>query len=152
VFVGDPETGELLAHIPLGLTANLAVSRDDRFVYAAVYAGDVFQTGLVEIDTRTDQVTRRIDGSAGGQGAAVGFDVALNPAGNRIWLTTQDVDPADPGTSLLIDPLRWQVLQSFPRPVPPGTETRWVQAATFHPHGKLLYQARDDDIDVYIIR
>jgi len=24
--------------------------------------------------------------------------------------------------------------------------------ATFHPNGKLLFQARDDDIDVYIIR
>lgn len=117
---------------------------DDRFIYAALQG---LENGLVEVATETDQATRRIT-SIGG----LGIDVAINPAGDRLWLTTQDIDPAEPSASLLIDPARWEVVQQFPRPVAPGTQTRWVLAATFHPNGKLLFQARDDDIDVYLIR
>lgn len=151
VVVGDPATGEQLAHVDLepdqagpGLTDNMVASADDRFVYAALQG---FENGLVEISTDTDQATRLIDSFGG-----FGIDVAINPAGNRLWLTTQDQDPARPSASLLIDPGRWEVVGTFPRPVPPGAQTRWVLAATFHPNGKLLYQARDDDIDVYLIR
>lgn len=150
IFVGDPATGEILAHITGGEVGSMAVSRDDRFVYAAFHTGSL--TGLAEIDTETDQVTRGMSGWAAGYGPALIVDVVINPAGDRLWLTTQDVDPENPGASILADPLAWKELQAFPRPVPPGVVTRWVQAAAFHPHGKLLYQARDDDIDVYIIR
>jgi hypothetical protein len=84
---------------------------------------------------------------------AVVFDVAINPAGDRLWITTQDVDPEDPGASILADPLAWQELQAFPHPVSADAQPlNKGQAAAFHPHGKLLFQARDDDIDVYIIR
>jgi len=153
LVVGDPATGEQLAHIDLdlagagrGLTSNIVVSHDDRFVYAAVHSG--VNTGLAEINTDTDEVVR-FKSTFGG----TGFDVALHPDGNLLWLTTQNVsDPAVQTPSLLIRRDVMNVVQLFPRPVPEGTETRWVQAATFHPSGKLLYQARDDDIDVYIIR
>jgi hypothetical protein len=154
LLVGDPSTGEILAELPIGLSTNLAVSHDDRHVYAPVYGGPLM--GLVEIDTETDEISRTMDTFFPPYAVGEGFDVAVNPSGDRLWLTTQDIGPfdpsADPVASLLIDPIHWRKLQAFPRPVPPGTRTRWVQAATFHPHGKLLYQARDDDIDVYIIR
>ncbi|MFO7587328.1 MAG: hypothetical protein R6X22_04575 [Gemmatimonadota bacterium] len=71
---------------------------------------------------------------------------------DRPWLTTQDVDPESPGASILADPVAWQELQGFPPPVSADAQppNKGLTAA-FHPHGKLLYQARDDDIDVYII-
>lgn len=151
IVVGDPATGEQLTHIDLqpdfagrGLTDNMVLSPDDRFVYAALQGT---LNGLVEISTVTDRVTRDVV-SIGG----FGIDVAIRPAGDRIWLTTQDLDPADPSPSLLIDAGNFVTMQFFPRPVAPGVQTRWVQAATFHPNGKLLYQGRDDDIDVYLIR
>lgn len=151
VVVGDPATGEQLTHIDLqpdfpgrGLTDNIILSPDDRFVYAALQGT---LNGLVEINTTTDQVTRQVI-SIGG----FGIDVAINPAGDRIWLTTQDLDPSDPSPSLLIDRGSFETIQFFPRPVAPGVETRFVLAATFHPNGKILFQARDDDIDVYLIR
>jgi hypothetical protein len=154
ILVGDPATGEILSHIPIGIASNMVVSRDDRYVYVPVWSGSLY--GLRAIDTEIDEITRAMIVDMAPYGIGLPFDVALNPEGDRLWITTKDVNPTElpdpPLASLLIDPIRWVKLQAFPRPVPPGTKTRWVQAATFHPHGKLLYQARDDDIDVYIIR
>lgn len=151
LVVGDPATGEQLAHVDLdpfapglGLTDNIVVGHDDRFVYAAVQGQE---SGAVEIDTDSDVVTRRVAAIDG-----VGIDVAIHPTKDLLWLTTHDDDPAVPTPSLLIDAEKMEWIERFPRPVPEGTETRWVLAAVFHPDGKLLYQARDDDIDVYLIR
>lgn len=151
LVVGDPATGEELGRVDLdpnapgvGLTSNVVVGKDDRFLYAAVRGQE---PGLVKIDTETDEVTDQT-ASVDGQG----IDVAIHPDGDLLWLTTHDDDPAQPTPSLLIDPATMEIIESFPRPVPDGVETTWVLAVTFHPDGKLLYQARDDDIDVYLVR
>ena len=146
--------GELLGNVYDGSGSSTATdlyfelvpfdNQRQRFLYAAVRGQE---SGVVNIDAETDEVTDDV-ASVDGRG----IDVAIHPAGDLLWLTTHDDDPAQPTPSLLIDPATMEIIESFPRPVPEGTETRWVLAATFHPNGKLLYQARDDDIDVYLIR
>ena len=154
LLVGDPATGKILREIQIGLASRLAVSPDGRYVYVPVWDGLLF--GLRAIDTETDEVTHGMTTEMGPYAMGRPFDVALNPDGDRMWIATKDIDSFEPDVenvaSLLIDPIRWVKLQAFPRPVPPGTKTRWLQAAAFHTNGRLVFQARDDDIDVYIIR
>jgi len=149
VIAGDPANGEQLAHIDLdpdspglGRTTSLAVHPNLPLVYAAVVS---VTPGVVEIDPATDQVSRRL--------IFVNnvIDVSLNSAGTRMWATTHDSDPDQAARSHLIDPIGWRVLQSFPRPAPEGTTT-FVLDGSFRPDGKLVFQLRDDDVDVYVIR
>lgn len=149
VISGDPATGEQLAHIDLdpdspglGWTQSLAVHPQLFRVYAAVRG---VTSGVVEIDPAIDAVSRRLIFVNNA------IDVSLNKAGTRMWATTHDSDAQQAAESHLIDPNSLARLQSFPRPVPEGTTT-FVLDGSFRPDGKLVFQLRDDDVDVYIIR
>lgn len=149
VVSGDPATGEQLVHVDLdpdfpelGRTNSLAVHPSLPHVYAAVISRS---PGIVEIDPATDMVSRRLIFLNNA------IDVSLNRSGTRMWVTTHDSHPDIAARSHLIDPIAWRILESFPRPVPPAT-TMFVLDGSFRPDGKLVFQVRDDAVDIYLIR
>jgi hypothetical protein len=81
--------------------------------------------------------------------AALYFD--LSPSGERAFITTRD-DESDSlavnlGYELLVDVTTWQVLATFPHP-----QLGWHGGVAFHPNGKLIFAARNFDIDVFLNR
>jgi hypothetical protein len=111
-------------------------------LYAAVIDG--LYPGLAEINTQSDSAVRflLLLGWAG-------IDLALSPSERRIFLTTADRGTAS--ENVLIDLASWTVLASFPRPRVPGV-TRADRDVVFHTSGKLVFVARDRDVDVYLNR
>jgi hypothetical protein len=151
LVVGDPATGEVLARIDLSpgsttpaSTGNMVVGPDDRFVYAAVGRRE---PGIAEIDTETDVLTRQLFSGEGD-----GLDIALSPDGELLWLTVRD-DFSGRSHSLLVDRERMEQIDSFAHPDPDPDAIHWaLMPAVFDPGGKLIYQARDDFLDVYLVR
>jgi len=130
----------------LGRADNVALSPDERHLYAPVVFGNPLS--VVEIDTQTDSVIPIAED------VSVPIAVALNSTGRRMFLTTQDLDPfsgTSPSELFLIDPRNRTALARFPRPRPPG-EIRFELAVTFGPDDKRIFVAHNSDIDVYLNR
>jgi DNA-binding beta-propeller fold protein YncE len=154
IWVLDPSDGTVLDTISVGgatwpdqgHTAALALSPDESRLYAAVIDGD--PRGVVEIETRTDQVLRAFDAWPG-----AGIDLAVSPDGTRLFLTTQDIWPNLSTHNWLIDlsTPEFSVLGRFRRRHPEGV-TRFDRDVVFHPRGHLVFVARDRDLDVYLNR
>lgn len=151
ILVADPRTGAILGRISVGgpfwpdrgRTDGIALSPNDRHLYAAVLDGD--PRGIVDIDTQTDLPVRTLDLSA-----YVPQDLAVSPSGRRIFVTTQDRF-AVPSQNVLADVAAWTVLNEFPRPRPAG-QVRFDGGVAFHPNGKLIFVAHNLDVDVYLSR
>lgn len=122
----------------------IVLSRDDRWLYAAVLDGD--PRGIARIDTQLDSVVAFLP-----LANYVPIDLALSPDEGRMFVTTQDRFPDVPSRNVLIDVARWRVLQSFPRPHPAGV-TRFDRDIVFDPTGKLVFVTHDVDLDVYLNR
>jgi DNA-binding beta-propeller fold protein YncE len=152
ILVVDPVGDSVLGRIRIGgetwpddgVTRSIALSGDDRWLYAAVQDGD--PRSVVQISTATDSVVRRLDLWAYVPGA-----LALSPDESRMFVTTSDRFEDFPSRNVLIDVQRWEVLQEFARPRPPG-ELRWDLDVTFHPNGKLIFVTHNRDLDVYLNR
>jgi DNA-binding beta-propeller fold protein YncE len=152
VIVADPVTGSVLKWLDFvsgasnGVVYHMDLSSDDTRLYMALGRGA--PAGLWEIDTTTDETRRVMDFPDD-----TPIDVALSPAGERAFLTTQNSawTPDVASDNYLIDITDWAVLASFPRPRPAG-ETRYDLAAVWHPNGRLILAAHDGDIDVYLSR
>lgn len=152
ILVADPGTGQVLARIAvggpfwpdLGRTDAIVLSADTRWLYAAVLDGN--PRGVVAIDTRTDSVVRTLPLTDD-----VPQELALSPSERRMFVTVQDRFPGLPSHNVLVDVVNWQVLESFPRPRPPG-EVRFDGGVAFHPNGKLIFVGRNLDVDVYLSR
>ncbi len=137
----DPHTGTVLARVPGGDNDGLVLTRDETRLYAGIW-------GLTEIDTRTDRVTRQMLLTN-----ALPINIALSPDERFIFQVTQEPNPGQQPYSkhYLIDVDRWIRVDSFPRPRAAG-QIRYDRGAVFHPNGKLVFQAHDLDLDVYLIR
>jgi DNA-binding beta-propeller fold protein YncE len=152
ILVIDPHRDSVLKRIriggptwpDLGSTDNIALSADDRWLYAAVLDGN--PRGVVEIDTRTDSVVRTLALLNAAPQA-----LAISPSGKRIFVTTQDLRIGNPSENVLVDIAAFGPLAFFPRPRPPG-ETRFDRSVAFHPNGTLVFVAHNLDIDVYLNR
>ncbi len=152
ILVADPSSGQVLARIAvggpswpdLGRTDAIVLSADTRWLYAAVLDGD--PRGVVAIDTRTDSVVRTLP-----LPDYVPQELALSPSERRMFVTVQDRFPGLPAYNVLVDVPGWQVLESFPRPRPPG-EVRFDGGVAFHPNGKLIFVGHNLDVDVYLSR
>jgi DNA-binding beta-propeller fold protein YncE len=152
ILVIDPIGDSILSRIPVGgpnwpdrgRTDAIALSADDRWLYAAVLDGD--PRGLVAIDTRTDSVARVLP-----LFNAVPQALAISPSGQRIFITTQDQWIGTPSQNALVDIDSWRVVALFPRPRPTG-EIRFDGGVAFHPNGILVFVAHNLDIDVYLNR
>jgi len=127
-----------------GVADAIVLSRDDRWLYAAVLDGD--PRGIARIDTQLDSVVAHLPLTN-----YVPIDLALSPDESRMFVTTQDRFPDVPSQNVLIDMPGWRVLQRFPRPHPPGV-TRFDRDIVFHPTGKTIFVTRDVDLDVYLNR
>jgi hypothetical protein len=152
IWAVDPWRNLLLDSISLGTGSptygygsgnGLALTRDDRFLYATAVYGI---RGVHEIDTGTDQTTRTLSLEP-----SAAIDLALSPDEQRMFVTTQDNVPTSPSWNVLIDLASWQVIQYFPRPRPAG-KTRFDEAVVFRPDGKYIFVTHDWDIDVYLHR
>lgn len=153
ILVIDPATGNELGLIRIGgpswpdagVTSSIELSHDDRYLYAAVRDGD--PRGVVEIDTRSDQVVRTLP-----LVDYVPQALGLSPSGRRMWVSTQDRgDYWPPSQNVLVDVASFQVLQSFPRPRVSG-ELRMDGYPAFHPNGKYIFVGHNLDVDVYLNR
>jgi DNA-binding beta-propeller fold protein YncE len=152
ILVADPGTGQVLARIAVGgpswpdrgRTDAIVLSADTRWLYAAVLDGD--PRGVVAIDTRTDSVVRTL-----ALPDYVPQELALSPSERRMFVTVQDRFPGLPSYNVLVDVPNWRVLESFPRPRPPG-EVRFDGGVAFHPNGKLIFVGHNLDVDVYLSR
>ncbi len=147
----NPTTGEVLKRIDvgggfqsLGYADALELSRDDTHLYAVVTDGD--PRGVADIDTRTDSVVRVLP-----LDLAVPLDLSLSPDGRQLFVVTQDLEAGIPSSNYLIDVVQWRVVAQFARPRPAGV-ARYDQSVLFHANGKLVFVARDLDLDVYVIR
>jgi DNA-binding beta-propeller fold protein YncE len=149
VWTVDPHRNVLLDSISLGDTSvygvaqNLAVSPDDRALYAPTTYG--YPRGVHKIDTSTDR-----DVGAVSLNPFSAIRLALSPDGNRIFVTTQDNGSLQ-SSNALIDVPSWQVIQLLSRPRPVG-QTRYDQGVAFHPNGKYIFVAHNRDLDVYLHR
>jgi DNA-binding beta-propeller fold protein YncE len=152
ILVLDPLRDSVLGRIAIGgpdwpdhgRTDDIALSADDRWLYAAVLDGN--PRGLVEIDTRTDSVVRTL-----AMLNAVPQALAISPSGKRIFVTTQDQRIGTPSNNVLVDVAAFGPLAFFPRPRPAG-EIRFDGGVAFHPNGTLVFVAHNLDIDVYLNR
>ncbi|MGH9258806.1 MAG: YncE family protein [Acidimicrobiales bacterium] len=152
ILVADPSTGQVLARIgvggpswpDLGRTDAIVPSADTRWLYAAVLDGD--PRGVVAIDTRIDSVVRILP-----LPDYVPQELALSASEKRMFVTVQDRFPGLPSYNVLVDVPNWRVLESFPRPRPPG-EVRFDGGVAFHPNGKLVFVGHNLDVDVYLSR
>ena len=152
ILVVEPQRDSVLGRIAvggptwpdLGSTDNIALSADDRRLYAAVLDGD--PRGVVEIDTRSDSVVRTL-----ALLNAVPQALAISPSGKRIFVTTQDQRIGTPSDNVLVDIAAFGPLAFFPRPRPAG-EIRFDGGASFHPNGTVVFVAHNLDIDVYLNR
>ena len=127
----------------LGRTDALALSADERRLYAAVIDG--LYPSVAEIDTQLDSAVRFLPPFSGG----VGIDLALSPGEKRMFVTT--ADNGAESENVLVDVPNWVVLQTFPRTRAPGAP-RWDGDVVFHPSGKTVFVIRNRDVDVYLIR
>lgn len=152
ILIIDPLRDSVLGRIAiggpmwpdLGSTDDIALSADDRWLYAAVLDGN--PRGVVEIDTRTDSVVRTL-----ALLNAVPQALAISPSGKRIFVTTQDQRIGTPSSNVLVDVAAFGPLALFPRPRPAG-EIRFDGGVAFHPNGTLVFVAHNLDIDVYLNR
>jgi DNA-binding beta-propeller fold protein YncE len=152
ILVIDPQGDSILGRIAvggprwpdLGSTDDIALSSDDRWLYAAVLDGD--PRGVIEIDTRSDSVVRTL-----ALLNAVPQALAISPSGKRIFVTTQDQRVGTPSDNVLVDIGAFGPLAFFPRPRPAG-EIRFDGGVAFHPNGMLVFVAHNLDIDVYLNR
>lgn len=154
ILVIDPKTGSEMKLIRIGgptwpdfgETDDIELSADDRFLYAQIRDGD--PRGVVEIETRTDEVVRTLS-LADDPPTAIG----LSPSGRRMWVSTQDRwwPYGAPSSNVLVDMASFQVIQTFPRPRPAGT-LRLDSDAVFHPNGKYIFVGHDLNVDVYVNR
>lgn len=152
ILAVDPERDSVLARIAIGgeshpdhgRTQALALSPNDRILFAAVWDGS--PRGISQISTETDSTVRRFTINPD-----VPIDLALSPDGTRLFVTTQDADPDQPSENRLIDVPEWRTLERFPRPRPDGV-TRFDRDVVFHPSGRLIFVTHDVDLDVYLNR
>ncbi len=152
ILVADPSAGQVLARIAvggpswpdLGRTDAIVLTSDTRRLYAAVLDGN--PRGVIEIDTGTDSVVRTLP-----LPDYVPQELALSPSERRMFVTVQDRFPGLPSYNVLVDVPNWSVLESFPRPRPPG-EVRFDGGVAFHPNGKLIFVGHNLDVDVYLSR
>ena len=152
IWAIDPRRNVLLDSISLGTGSptygygsgnGLALTRDDRFLYAAAVYG---VRGVHEIETGADQTTRTLSTEP-----FAAIDLALSPDEKRMFVTTQDNVPTSPSSNVLIDIASWQVIQYLPRPRPTG-QYRFDEAVVFRPDGRFIFVTHDWDIDVYLHR
>ena len=153
ILVINPHTGTELGHIRIGgpswpdfgVSYDIELSADDQRLYAAVTDGN--PRGVVEIDTRTDQVVRTLSLADYVPGM-----LSLSPSGRRMWVSTSDLwEGGAPSSNVLIDVQTFSVLQLFSRPREPGA-TRYDASPAFHPNGKYIFAAHDKNVDVYLHR
>jgi DNA-binding beta-propeller fold protein YncE len=152
ILVVNPGRDSILSRIAVGgptwpdrgRTDAIALSADERRLYAAVLDGD--PRGVVAIDTRTDSVVRVL-----ALANAVPQALAISPSGKRIFVTTQDQWIGTPSDNVLVDATAFGPLAFFPRPRPPG-EIRFDGGVAFHPNGTLVFVAHNLDVDVYLNR
>lgn len=151
VLAVDPHADSILAriaiggesHPDLGHTSALALSPDNRILFAAVWDGS--PRGVSLISTLTDAVVQRFTLPG------VPIDLALSPDGTRLFVTTQDAYPDQPSDNFLIDIAEPRILARFARPHPPDV-IRYDRAVVFHPSGRLIFVTHDMDLDVYLNR
>jgi dipeptidyl aminopeptidase/acylaminoacyl peptidase len=153
VWAVDPVRDTVIARISLatlgdttylGQASGMAPSPDGAKVYVAVTDGS--PRGVAEIDVATNRISRRLALSG-----ARPNTLAVSPDGQRAFVTTQDLQLNVPSSNVLIDLTTWQPLEFVPRPRPPG-DTRWDQGVVFHPNGKLIFVAHNQNVDVYLMR
>jgi len=152
ILVVDPGGDSVLGRIRVGGatwpdfggTDALALSADDRRLYAAVYDGD--PRGVVEIDTGLDSVVRTLP-----LPTYLAIDLAISPSERRMFVSTQDRFAGVPSQNVLVDVPGWRVVESFPRPRTTGA-IRYDRDVVFHPNGKLIFVTHDFDLDVYLSR
>lgn len=152
ILVIDPARDSIIGRIAVGgpswpdrgRTDDVALSADDRWLYAAVLDGD--PRGIVAIDTRTDSVIRVLP-----LVNAVPQALAISPSGKRIFVTTQDQWIGTPSDNVLVDITAFGSLAFFPRARPAG-EIRFDGGVAFHPNGTVIFVAHNLDIDVYLNR
>lgn len=153
VWAVDPVRDSVLARINLatpgdttylGQSLGMAPSLDGTKVYVAVTDGS--PRGLAEIDVATSRISHRL-ALAGGRP----ITLAVSPDGRWAFVTTQDVRANVPSDNVLIDLTTWQPLEFVSRPRPAG-DIRWDQGVVFHPNGKLLFVAHNQNVDAYLLR
>jgi len=151
MVVLDPWTNEVrdtldlsLLGTGLGYAMHVALTRDASRIYAAVT--DATPAGVYEFDTRTNLFVHVFELSDYRV-----INLALSPDEQRMFVTTQDRFATMPSPNVLVDVATWTELARFPRPRPLG-ETRWDQHVVFHPNGKLIFVAHNENLDVYLNR
>jgi len=151
ILVINTGTGGILKRLDLngpagegrGRSDAMAVSPDDRYVYAAV--ADGAPAGVHRIATDTDSV----DAVLALSGGAV--DLELSPDGARMWVTTLETGPGSAARNALVDVHQWRVLQEFEKTSTPGS-VRHDGGIVFHPILPLFFSGRDLMVDVYLHR
>ena len=137
LVVVDPRSGAIVRQIDL-FTVRAKLTADNRFVYG------VSDDRVIEVDTRTDAITRTIESRSEGRGACL----AVSPSGKRLFVTT--VGGVNAASNFMIDVPTWRIVARF-RLTPPG-ESRTEGCPAFRPDGKIFYSARNADIDVFLNR
>jgi hypothetical protein len=153
VWAVDPVRDSVIARISLatpgdttylGQSLGMAPSLDGSKIYVAVTDG--IPRGLAEIDVATNRISRRL-ALAGGRP----ITLAVSPDGRWAFVTTQDAQLNVPSDNVLIDLTTLQPLEFVARPRP-ADAIRWDQGVVFHPNGKLLFVAHNQNVDAYLLR
>jgi hypothetical protein len=147
VAVIENLTGRVLQNIDITPSTSTGVDRAVETAFdresGRLFLGDIGGGGLAELDTRTNQVVRRIEATIRGAKYPT-----LSPSRQRLFVSLGGFVGETP-ENWLVDIPSWTILERF---VATNVGSSGDNASVFRPDGQLIFVVSGNDIDVYLNR